>query len=184
MIQAVPGIFHLSVKGETVAMAKESISQSQTASTAPIGKYLVFLLGKEEYGVPILRVREIIKIIPWRSVPRVPPHIKGVINLRGAVIPVVDIRLKFGMASVDNTDQTSIIVMEVGRDSPRIQIGMVVDAVAEVVNIKDEDLVETPRFGASVDMDKIMGMARIGKSVKILLDIDRVLSGDELDTFT
>ncbi|MDR0882408.1 MAG: chemotaxis protein CheW [Candidatus Adiutrix sp.] len=146
------------------------------------GKFLTFSLADEEYGIGILKVREIIGMMPIRTVPQTPGFVKGVINLRGKVIPVVDLRLKFGMSEIDYTERTSIIVVDVSSDSEHlVHIGIVVDFVSEVVNIKADDVEPTPTFGAQLNTEYILGMAKIGKSVKILLDIDRILAVEELD---
>jgi len=145
------------------------------------GKYLTFSLANEEYGVGILKVKEIMGIMPITSVPRTPPFVKGVINLRGKVIPVVDLRLKFRMSEAEYTEQTCIIVVEIGVENSNVVVGVVVDAVSEVLNIKREDIEETPSFGSSLNTDYILGMAKIDAGVKILLDIDRVLTETELD---
>ena len=145
------------------------------------GKYLTFVLADEEYGISILKVREIIGMLPITSVPQTPSFVKGVINLRGKVIPILDLRSKFGMPAMDYTEKTSIIVVDVRAGQGAIQIGVVVDHVSEVVNIRGDDIENTPTFGASLDTSFILGMAKIGKSVKILLDIDRVLRGEELE---
>lgn len=144
------------------------------------GKYLTFNLAEEEYGIGILRVKEIIGMMSITSVPQTPIFVKGVINLRGKVIPVVDLRLKFGIQEMDYTDRTSIIVMEVGKPSESMQIGIVVDSVSEVVNIKDEDTEDTPTFGTKLDTDYILGMAKMEGSVKILLDMDKVLNAEAM----
>jgi purine-binding chemotaxis protein CheW len=144
------------------------------------GKYLTFSLGKEEYGIGILKVREINGMMPITSVPRTPGFIKGVINLRGKVIPVVDLRLKFEMGAVDYTERTCIIVVEMANGTGTIQMGIVVDSVSEVLNIKRSEIEETPTFGANLSADYILGMAKIGDGVKILLDIDKVLGGAEM----
>jgi len=144
------------------------------------GKYLTFSLGIEEYGIGILKVREIIGMMPITSVPRTPGFIKGVINLRGKVIPVVDLRLKFEMGAADYTERTCIIVVEMANGTGTIQMGIVVDSVSEVLNIKRSEIEETPTFGANLSADYILGMAKIGGGVKILLDIDRVLGGAEM----
>jgi purine-binding chemotaxis protein CheW len=145
-------------------------------------KYLTFSLGKEEYGIGILKVREINGMMPITSVPRTPGFIKGVINLRGKVIPVVDLRLKFEMGAVDYTERTCIIVVEMANGTGTIQIGIVVDSVSEGLNIKRSAIEETPTFGAKLSADYILGMAKIGGGVKILLDIDKVLGGAEMPT--
>jgi purine-binding chemotaxis protein CheW len=145
------------------------------------GKYLTFVLADEEYGISILKVREIIGMLPITSVPQTPSFVKGVINLRGKVIPILDLRSKFGMPPMDYTEKTSIIVVDVRAGQGAIQIGVVVDHVSEVVNIRGDDIEDTPTFGTSLDTTFILGMAKIGKSVKILLEIDRVLRGADLD---
>ena len=144
------------------------------------GKYLTFSLAGEEYGIGILKIREIIGMLPITSVPETPPYVKGVINLRGKVIPVVDLRLRFGMAEIAYTERTCIIVVEMKSPGGMVHIGTVVDAVSEVLNIKGEDIADTPSFGAKFNSEYILGMAKMGKGVKLLLDIDRVLSSEEL----
>ena len=139
------------------------------------GKYLTFKLADEEYGVEILKVREIIGIMQITAVPRMPAHVKGVINLRGKVIPVVDLRLKFGLEEAEHTEQTCIIVVNVGQE-----IGIVVDTVSEVLDIAGENIEPTPSMGGSVDTSFILGMGKVGEVVKILLDIGKVLSTDKL----
>ena len=144
------------------------------------GKYLTFKLAEEDYGISLLKVREIIGMMPITSVPRTPDFVKGVINLRGKVIPVTDLRLRFGMPESAYTDRTCIIVVEVeGRDN-KVQMGTVVDAVTEVLPVKSEEIEPAPEFGATVDTRYILGMANMDGSVKILLDIDRVLAADEI----
>jgi len=158
---------------ETVGLAIKGMTDTE-------GKYLTFALGNEEYGIGILRVREIIGMMPVTSVPRTPDYVKGVINLRGKVIPVVDVRLRFGMETPDYTDRTCIIVTEVEKGLGRVTMGMVVDGVSEVLNIKKRDIEDTPAFGAKINTDFILGMAKAAGGVKILLDIDNVLSGQEI----
>jgi purine-binding chemotaxis protein CheW len=145
------------------------------------GKYLTFSLAGEEYGIGILKIREIIGMLPITSVPETPPYVKGVINLRGKVIPVVDLRLRFGMPEIDYTERTCIIVVEMKGPAGVVSIGTVVDAVSEVLNIKGEDIADTPSFGAKFDSEYILGMAKMGKGVKLLLDIDRVLGAAEIE---
>jgi purine-binding chemotaxis protein CheW len=144
------------------------------------GKYLTFALGEEEYGIGILKVKEIIGMMPITSVPRTPDFVKGVINLRGHVIPVLDLRLKFGMEPIDYTDRTCIIVVEIADGDGQSRIGIVLDSVAEVSQIKSGEIENTPMFGTRLNTDYILGMAKIDGGVKILLDIDRVLMADEL----
>ena len=144
------------------------------------GKYLTFALAHEEYGLEILKVREIIGYMDITAVPQTPHHVKGVINLRGQVIPVVDLRAKFGMDTTDVTEETCIIVVEITQDDRNFQTGIVVDHVQEVLDIASGDIEDAPQFGSSVDTDFILGMGKIGDSVKILLDIDKVLAGLDL----
>jgi purine-binding chemotaxis protein CheW len=155
-------------------------TNTTTAGTSLGGKYLTFALGREGYGIEILKVREIIGYMDITSVPRTPDHVKGVINLRGQVISVIDLRSKFGMPSVDRTDETCIIVVETTQPSGRkLSTGLIVDRVSEVLNIADGSIEPPPTFGASVQTDFILGMGKIGSSVKILLNIDRVLGASD-----
>ncbi len=147
------------------------------------GKYLTFTLDGEEYGIGILKIKEIIGMMPVTVVPKTPAFLKGVINLRGKVIPVVDLRLKFGMNEMAYTDRTCIIVVEIGTGKGTVLMGIVVDAVSEVLNIKGEDIEETPTFGAKLDTDYILGLAKTDGHVKILLDINKVLNEDDVDVF-
>ncbi|HON93525.1 MAG TPA: chemotaxis protein CheW [Sedimentisphaerales bacterium] len=156
------------------------IHKEQTGMLDKEGKYLTFALANEEYGLEILKVREIIGYIDVTAVPQTPSHVKGVINLRGQVIPVVDLRAKFGMATTDVTDQTCIIVVEITQSGRKFNTGIIVDRVQEVLDIAGQDIEEAPQFGASVDTAFILGMGKIGDKVKILLDIDRVLTGTDL----
>jgi purine-binding chemotaxis protein CheW len=155
------------IAGETRSMADKE------------GKYLTFSLAAEEYGIGILKVKEIIGMMPITPVPKTPSYVKGVINLRGKVIPVVALRLKFGMEETASTERTCIIVVEVTCESGRALIGIVVDAVSEVLNIKGTDIEATPTFGEKLETDDILGMAKMNGGVKILLDIDKVLNGGD-----
>lgn len=150
------------------------------AGTSLGGKYLTFALGREGYGIEILKVREIIGYMDITSVPRTPDHVKGVINLRGQVISVIDLRSKFGMPAVERTDETCIIVVETTQPTGRkLSTGLIVDKVSEVLNIADASIEPPPTFGSSVQTDFILGMGKIGSSVKILLNIDRVLGAGD-----
>jgi purine-binding chemotaxis protein CheW len=140
----------------------------------PGGKYLTFSLAREEYGLEILKVREIIGIMDITAVPRMPAHVKGVINLRGKVIPVVDLRLKFGMESAEYTEATCIIVVDVGT-----LVGIIVDTVQEVLDIESAQIDPPPPLGASVDTTFILGMGKVREEVKILLDINKVLNEEK-----
>ncbi len=148
--------------------------------TIKTGKYLTFTLGDETYGVGILKVKEIIGMMTITSIPKTPSFIKGVINLRGKVIPVMDLRLKFDMEEIPYTDRTCIIVVEIDSESGTVLIGIVVDAVSEVLSIFKEEIEETPEFGTKLNTDYILGMAKMEGGVKILLDIDKVLSTEEI----
>jgi purine-binding chemotaxis protein CheW len=144
------------------------------------GKYLTFSLAGEEYGIGILKIRELIGMMPITSVPETPHYVKGVINLRGKVIPVIDLRLRFGMSEIAYTERTCIIVVEIRGAVGLLPVGIVVDGVSEVLNIKVEDVEDPPSFGVRLNTDYILGMAKMGKGVKLLLDIDRVLAADDL----
>jgi purine-binding chemotaxis protein CheW len=145
------------------------------------GKYLTFTLADEEYGIGIRKIKEIIGMMHVRSVPKTPPFVKGVINLRGKVIPVIDLRVRFGMPVSSHTDRTCIVVVEIeGSEGNVVTTGIIVDSVSEVLNIKADAIEDTPAFGAAVDTRYILGMAKVGESVKLLLDIDRVLNSQEV----
>jgi purine-binding chemotaxis protein CheW len=160
-----------------LAAASEPICVSTDARS---GKYLTFQLGNEEFGIRVLKVREIMGIQEITAVPQTPGHVKGVINLRGKVVPVIDLRLKFGLPSAEYTQRTCIIVTQVQGDSGLIQIGVIVDGVSEVLNLAASDVEDTPDFGEDVAAQYLLGMAKVKGKVKILLDIDKVLSAQDL----
>ncbi len=164
-----------------MAELAETMDQAVKAMADKEGKYLTFSLADEEYGISILKIKEIIGMMSITTVPQTPEFVKGVINLRGKVIPVIDLRLRFGMEAIDYTERTCIIVVEIDGSAGIVQIGIVVDAVSEVLNVSGEDVEETPTFGAKLNTDYILGMAKMEGGVKILLDIDRVLSGEEVE---
>ena len=166
-----------STESPQVATANAAV---QSAALQREGKYLTFALANEEYGLEIIKVREIIGFMEVTSVPQTPMSVKGVINLRGQVIPVVDLRLKFGMEEAEVTEQTCIIVVEISQNKRTFQTGIVVDHVSEVLDIQESQIEDAPQFGSSVDTNFILGMGKIGEDVKILLDIDKVLGGDDL----
>lgn len=145
------------------------------ASQGQGGKYLTFSLGTEEYGIVITKVREIIGIMEITAVPHTPEYIKGVINLRGRVIPIIELRMKFGMELRDYDDRTCIIVVDVPGPSGTVQVGMLVDSVSEVVNIASQDIEPPPDFGVTTDAENIIGMGKIKGKLKILLDVDQVI---------
>jgi purine-binding chemotaxis protein CheW len=151
--------------------------QEQEAGTQELGgKFLTFGLGEEEFGVQILKVREIIGLMEITAVPQMPSYVKGVINLRGKVIPVMSLRLKFGLPEVADTEQTCVIVVDVGRD-----VGIVVDHVSEVADISDADIEPAPAVGYGTSTQFILGMGKVNDAVKILLDIDSVVDRAELE---
>jgi len=162
---------------ETTATRPNNGAQDKTESEQA-GKYLTFVLGQEEYGLPVLKVREIIKVMDITQVPQVAAHVRGVINLRGKVIPIIDLRLKFGFPAQDYTERTCIIVVDVSLSGAKVMMGIVVDSVSEVLNIAGADIDDAPDFGGRTKTDYILGLAKVKGTVKILLDLDRVLGAD------
>ena len=164
-------------------MATTTLETSSGSATQKLaGKHLTFVLGSEQYGLPVLKVREIIRLCDITPVPQMPDYIKGVLNLRGKIIPVADLRLKFKLASHKNTDLTCIIVVQVSSPDKTFNLmGLIVDAVEEVVNISATEIEPTPDFGAALATDYILGMAKVKGSVKTLLDIDKVVSAVNLE---
>ncbi|ODS30075.1 MAG: purine binding chemotaxis protein [Candidatus Scalindua rubra] len=140
-------------------------------------KYLTFFLGEEEYSIEILKVREIIGVMTITTVPQTPDYMKGVINLRGKVIPIIDLRLKFSMAEAERTQETCIIVVEVNNTL----IGIIVDSVSEVLDIKGTEIEDAPSFGHGIDTNFIKGLGKTKGKIIILLDIAKVLTSEELD---
>jgi purine-binding chemotaxis protein CheW len=140
-------------------------------------KFLTFVLNNEVYGIEILKVREIIGLMDITNVPQTPDYMKGVINLRGKVIPVIDLRLKFSMPEEEHTQETCTIVVEVDNTS----IGIIVDNVSEVMEIKGDEIEDTPQFGQGIDTNFIMGLGKTKETIVILLDIAMVLSTEELE---
>ena len=162
----------------TMLSTSEPVSASRTDSRA--GKYLTFQLASEEFGVGVLKVREIMGVQDITAVPQTPPHIKGVINLRGKVVPVVDLRLKFGVPAAEYTQRTCIVVTQVESGNSTVLIGIVVDAVSEVLSLSASEIEDTPDFGEKIETQYLLGMAKVKGKVKILLDIDRILSAQDL----
>jgi len=170
-------------KGE-IPMKNESRHIVRAGSaTARGGKYLTFLLGNEEYAIQVLTVREIVKLQHITGVPETPVELKGVINLRGKVIPVVDLRLRFGLPEKEYSQRTCIIVVELGRAAAG-PMGIIVDEVSEVLTLQESDIQDTPDFGLGVETPYLLGMAKVRDSVKILLDIDEVLAASDLSALT
>jgi purine-binding chemotaxis protein CheW len=162
-----------------------TVAGSSAITGTLAGKYLTFFLGDETYGISVLKIREIIRLTGITAVPQMPDYVKGVINLRGKIIPVVDLRLRFGLGSGQATEHTCIVVVQVERpDKTRLAMGIVVDDVEEVTNIAAADIEETPDFGVQVDTSYLLGMAKIKGVVKTLLDIDRVLGTAQIAPVT
>jgi purine-binding chemotaxis protein CheW len=138
-------------------------------------QYLTFALGREEYGVDILKIQEIRGYGAITPIPNTPPHIKGVMNLRGAIIPIVDLRRKLAMPATEPNAFTVIVVVTVGTKV----MGLIVDGVSDVLTIAPRDVTPAPDFGSQVDARFIDGMARAGDKLVVLLDIERVLGGEE-----
>jgi purine-binding chemotaxis protein CheW len=155
-----------------------TVNETEGAKTRG-GKFLTFFLADEEYGIEILKVQEIIGLLPITHIPRSPVFIKGVVNLRGRIIPVVDLRLKLSMEEAGHTERTCIIVVK----TSTLHIGVIVDKVCEVVNIAGDNIDDTPVLGQAVDNEYILGIGKVGERVKLLLDIDKVLSADDLQHF-
>jgi purine-binding chemotaxis protein CheW len=158
------------MEAQTIAMADRAIMEINRE-----GKYLTFSLAGEEDGIGILKVREIIGMMTVTPVPQTPEFVKGVINLRGKVIPVIDLRLRFGLEAAAYTERTCIIVVEIHGEAGAVPMGIVVDAVSEVLNIRGADVENTPSFGVKLNTDFLLGLAKTEGGVKILLDIDKVL---------
>lgn len=163
---------------ESAVIEKEQSALLKTDERA--GKYLVFQLGCEEFGIRVMKVREIMGIQDITAVPQTPTYVKGVINLRGKVIPVVDLRLKFGLLQAEYTQRTCIIVVQVQGETGPMLMGIVVDGVAEVANLAAADIEDTPAFTTTSEKSYLLGMAKVKGKVKILLDIDQALASTEL----
>ncbi len=144
------------------------------------GKYLSFFLDREEFGVEIDKVKEIMGVVPIRPLPKAPAYIKGVINLRGQMIPIVDLRLKFGMEKADYTPKTCIVILEIGETAGLLKIGIIVDTVLEVLNIREDEIEDAPSFGAGIETEYIRGLAKTNGKIKILLDMEKVLRSEVL----
>jgi purine-binding chemotaxis protein CheW len=151
------------------------------ATAALAGKYLTVVLDNEAYGIAVLKVREIIRLQKITTVPQMPAYVKGVINLRGRVIPVIDLRIKFGLKA-EVAERTCIVVVQIGVGAARnVQMGLVVDSVEEVVNLTGAEIEPTPEFGARIDTSYLLGLAKIKGVVKTLLDIERVVAADTVE---
>jgi purine-binding chemotaxis protein CheW len=167
------------MKMASTLLVEESAGPVRTDPRA--GKYLTFHLANEEFGIRVLKVREIMGVQEITAVPQTPRHVKGVINLRGKVVPVIDLRLKFGLPDVEYTQRTCIIVVQIGGDRANTTpMGVVVDGVSEVLNLSAQEIEDTPDFGEEIGGDYLLGMAKVKGKVKILLDIDQILSTQDL----
>jgi purine-binding chemotaxis protein CheW len=163
----------------TATVPNTSESKTSTRAEQRAGKYLSFRLGKEDFAIQVLKVREIVGIQDITSVPQMPSYVKGVINLRGKVIPVVDLRLKFGLEEKEYTQRTCIIVVQTHHGGVAVQTGVIVDEVSEVLNLAANEIEDTPDFGEDVATPYLLGMAKVKGNVKMLLDIDEVLANSE-----
>jgi purine-binding chemotaxis protein CheW len=153
-----------------------SSAATPVATSSLSGKYLTVVLENEAYGIAVLKVREIIRMQKITPVPQMPGFVKGVINLRGRVIPVVDLRVKFGLKA-EFAERTCIVVVQVKLPTEQIvQMGLIVDSVEEVVTLTNEEIEPTPDFGTKIDTSYLLGMAKVKGQVKTLLDIDRVVA--------
>jgi len=170
------------MKGDFMSNSASPMAETRNSLGEKLqGKYLTFKLADEEYGLEILKVQEIIQMQTVTRVPRTPEYVRGVINLRGKVIPVIELRKKFGFPSFEDTEKTCIIVVQIAASEENyVVMGIIIDEVREVLDIKAENIEETPSFGSSINTDFILGMGKMNGNVKILLDIDKVLSVQEL----
>ncbi len=165
-----------------MAVDTTMIPEKASGALAKPGKYLTFNLSKEVYGIEILKVQEIIGMMQVTRVPKTPEFVRGVVNLRGKVIPVIELRLKFGLDRMEDTDLTCIIVVQVALNGSPVIMGLIVDEVSEVLNVLVNQIEASPSFGSKVDTDFILGMGKVGIKVVMLLDMDKVLASDELAT--
>jgi len=161
-----------------------TLDAADAPAAALAGKYLTFQVGDENYGIPVLRTREIIRLAKITPVPQMPAHVRGVINLRGRIIPVVDLRVRFGMPPATQQERTCIVVVHLNlADRQNVAMGLVVDAVEEVAQLTAADVEPTPDFATGHDTSHIVGMAKVKGTVKTLLDLDRLLAGcDQVST--
>lgn len=157
-------------------MTKIEMMSAEKRSRARAGKYLTFQLAAEVYGLEILKVREIMGLMKITRIPQSSPYIRGVINLRGKVIPVLDLRCRFGMEATSSTDQTCVVVVDIVTGEGIIMMGIVVDAVSEVLDIGQSQIENAPSLGSGDESSYILGIAKVKNDVKILLDIDQVVT--------
>lgn len=155
-------------------MMTETISH---AGTQLDGKYLTFILGDEGYGIPVLKVREIIRLRETTSLPKMPPHVLGVINMRGKIVPVFDLRIRFGLENTNQNSRTCVIVTQIRQqnESEIKLVGLVVDSVEEVIYISNDQIDPPPDFGENIELNYIQGIGKLGDNVRMLLDIDKII---------
>jgi purine-binding chemotaxis protein CheW len=158
----------------------QSVSSTATVKSAKAGKYITFTLANEDYGLYILSVKEIIGMMRVTKVPKTPDFVRGVINLRGKIHPVIDLRKRFNLEMKEDDERTPIIIVEVRQGNSVQFIGIVVDTVSEVINVEKADIEKSPAFGRSMDTSFILGLAKINNRVVTLLDIDQILSSEHL----
>jgi purine-binding chemotaxis protein CheW len=168
-----------------MAVANKSIvgGTGQNITERGMGKYLIFQLGEEEFGTSVLTVKEIMKMQEITVVPQTPYFVQGVINLRGKIVPVINLRRKFEMPERENTELTCIVVVRLSTDGGEQPVGIVVDGVVEVLTLNAEDIEDSPDFGLDGARSYVRGMAKVKGKVKMLLDIDQVLGGRELESY-
>ena len=159
-------------------MTRENVqaSESRNGGAALAGKYLTFRLGSEEFGLQIMKVQEIIGLTPITKLPNLPTYVRGIINLRGRIIPTIELRAKFGLERVADTEKTCIIVVEIMARNGKVSAGIIVDEVAEVLDIEAGEVSGAPEFGASMDAGAILGVGIVKGAVKILLDVEKALT--------
>jgi purine-binding chemotaxis protein CheW len=164
-------------------------TQTNQAATTEVGtvahlagKYLTFRLHGEEYGLEIMKVQEIIGMLPVSAVPRAPRYVRGIVNLRGRIIPTIDLRTKFGLPGAQDTPRTCIVVVQVAAPRGPLSLGLIVDEVAEVLDVTADCAAPVSEFAGNISMEYVLGAFVINDSVTLLLDIDRVMSFEELHT--
>lgn len=170
----------MSKSGTQVTHSNKAAQIENAGGGAEQNQYLTFLLGEEMFAIGILSIREIIEYGVVTDVPMTPPFIRGVLNLRGAVVPVVDLAARFGRQSFENTRRTCIVIVEVVSAKGHQEMGVVVDAVSEVLEIACDDIAPPPEFGTRIRNDFIKGLGKINGRFVIVLDLNRVLSVDEV----
>lgn len=169
----------MAARADSNAVAEISDFQKNLA-----GKYLTFYLAEEEYAVEILKVQEIIQMQSVTKVPKVPGFVRGIINLRGKVIPIVELRVKFGMEPVEDTDKTAIVVIKINNGESEITMGIIIDDVKEVKDLEAYNIEASPSFGTEIDTEFIMGICKSDINVSILLDIDKILTDGEVSALS